>query len=352
MKAEPSSKNKPIRHQSELAHQFREFLPEDPDLHWRVVARNAQGHPQELELELDGRSLPFVPAYELQPSLTWLENLTKQTGGTPPLLVTPQLSARVLDYCKSHGIAAIDLNGRVWLRAPSLLVDRRALPGRRFSYELEPRNIFVGKSARIIRCLLTDRDRLWTQAEIGPRAGASSGLVSRIVGHLINQGFVEKTSARTFKLRDHLGLLDAWVESDQLAKRSHTFSYAGLVGRPLELARVLQDWAQHEAVSIAFTQWIAASLRHPFTEPVITSAYVSRLPEADALDELGLRRVSEGGKLWLYVPDDDGLLTETQTCEHLTLASDAQIYLDLQRTGLRGPDQAAALREWEGFCRP
>ena len=41
-----------------------------------------------------------------------------------------------------------------------------------------PRNIFVGKSARIIRILLTDRDRVWTQAEIVRRTGASSGLVS------------------------------------------------------------------------------------------------------------------------------------------------------------------------------
>ena len=29
-----------------------------------------------------------------------------------------------------------------------------------------------------------------------------------------------------------------------------------------------------------------------------------------------------------------------------------EICLDLLNTGLRGPDQAAALRDWEGFCRP
>jgi hypothetical protein len=57
-------------------------------------------------------------------------------------------------------------------------VDRGPLQGRSFSYEFEPRNIFVGKSARIIRSLLTDRDRVWTQAAIVRRTGASSGLVS------------------------------------------------------------------------------------------------------------------------------------------------------------------------------
>ena len=47
-----------------------------------------------------------------------------------------------------------------------------------------------------------------------------------------------------------------------------------------------------------------------------------------------------------------GIFLETQTVQDLPLATDAQIYLDLQNTGLRGPDQAAALRQWEGFCRP
>ena len=46
------------------------------------------------------------------------------------------------------------------------------------------------------------------------------------------------------------------------------------------------------------------------------------------------------------------MFLETQTVKGLPLATDAQIYLDLLKTGLRGPDQAAALRQWEGFCRP
>jgi hypothetical protein len=48
-------------------------------------------------------------------------------------------------------------------------------------------------------------------------------------------------------------------------------------------------------------------------------------PSADAanLELLGLRSVTEGGKLWLHVPDDEGILTETQTCNNLTLVSDA-----------------------------
>ncbi len=351
MKTSESSKGAIIRHESELALHFREFLPEDPDLHWHLPAGTGQQRLDHVEVELDSQRVAFRPVYELKPSLPWLASL-KPTQGTPPLLVTPELSHRVLDACKQHGIAAIDLNGRAWLRAPGLLVDRRPLPGRSFSYELEPRNIFVGKSARIVRCLLTDRERTWTQAEIVPRTKASSGLVSRIVQHLISQGFAEKISAREFRLRDPLVLLDAWVDSDRFAKRTRTTLYAGFIGSPAELANRLQDWAHREAVPIAFTQWLAAWSRLPFTEPVLCSAYVPRLPEAATLDQLGLRPVNEGGKLWLHVPDDEGILNETQTRSGLTLATDAQIYLDLQRTGLRGPDAAAALRESDRFCRP
>jgi hypothetical protein len=105
-------------------------------------------------------------------------------------------------------------------------------------------------------------------------------------------------------------------------------------------------------VPIVFTQWIAGWLRHPYTEPVVTSAYVARLPEAATLEQLGFRPVTDAGKVSLLVPDDEGVFLETQLVQGLPLASDAQIYLDLQNSGLRGPEQAQALREWSGFCRP
>jgi len=217
---------------------------------------------------------------------------------------------------------------------------------------MEPRNIFGGKSARIIRCLLTDRVRAWTQAEIVPRTGASSGLVSRIVQHLISQGFVEKISARAFRLRDWQGLLDEWASSDNLPKRTRITRYAGVLGSPQELAQRLDQWAASENIRLAFTQFLAAWTRHPYAEPVVCTAYVSRLPDAAALEQLSLRPVDEGGKLWLIIPEDEGILTETQKQNRLTLVTDAQIFLDLQRTGLRGPEAASALREWEGFCLP
>jgi hypothetical protein len=350
--ADPN-KSAVIRYESELIHHFGQLINDEPELKWQVLPEaSAQNRLSWVTLTVDGHTHRFKPVYSLKPSIPELESIIASwKDSDPPLLVVPELSSRVLDLCRQRRLAAIDLNGRAYLRAEGLLVDRRSLHGRDFRFELEPRNVFVGKSASIIRSLLTDRDRIWVQSELLSRAKASSGLVSRIVQHLISQGFLEKQSPREFRLRDPLGLIDAWVKADDFNRRTTTTRYTAFGGSPLEIAHQVESWAKEQSVPIAFTQWIAGWLRHPYTEPVVTSAYVARLPEAATLERLGLRPVNDAGKVWLYVSTDEGVFLETQTVQDLPLATDAQIYLDLQRTGLRGPEQAAALRNWEGFCR-
>ena len=353
MNATHFSKQIAIRHESELLHHFSQLIEADPDLRWQVPPdAPIQGRLLWVELRLDDSSQRFKTVYSLKPSLPQLESLLADwKDPEPPLLIAPELSPRVLELCHRKRLAAVDLNGQAYIRAAGILVDRRPLPGRNFRFQLEPRNVFVGKSARIIRTLLTDRDRTWSQSELGDRTEASSGLVSRIVQHLISQGFIAKKNAREFHLKSPLELVAAWVKADDVNRRTTTTRYTTFGGSPIDVARQLHTWAGEQSVPIAFTQWIAAALRHPYTEPVVTSAYVARLPDAATLERLGLRPVTDAGKVWLLLPDDEGVFLETRNIQGLPLASDAQIYLDLQNTGLRGPDQAAALRNWEGFCR-
>jgi len=354
VKTTDSSKRAAIHYESELVHHFRQLIEDEKELCWLIpLGQPSQDRLSAVELNLDARTWQFKPVYRLKPGIPELEFILKTWNDSSlPLLVVPELAGRILEFCRQKRLAAIDLNGRAFLRAEGLLVDRRSLHGRDFRFELEPRNVFVGKSANIIRSLLTDRDHLWVQSALVSRAKASSGLVSRIVQHLISQGFLEKRSPREFRLRDPLGLIDAWVKADDFNRRATITRYTAFGGSPLEVARQLESWAKQQSVLIAFTQWIAGWLRRPYTEPVVTSAYVSRLPEAATLERLGLRPVNDAGKVWLYVPKDEGVFLETQNVQDLPLVSDAQIYLDLQSTGLRGPDQAAAMRNWEGFCRP
>ena len=354
VKTSHSSKIAIIHDESELIHCFRQCLEADGELPWLLPTGDFGHDPIPwVELKLDAKGHRFKPLYSLKPSIPELESILHTWDDPlPPLLVVPELVDRILDFCRQKRLAAADLNGRAYLRAKGLLVDRQRLPGRDFRFGQEPRNIFVGKSARIVRSLLTDRNRVWSQGTLVERTKASPGLVSRIVQHLVCQGHLEKQSPREFRLRDPLGLIDAWVKADEINRRTTTVRYATFGSSSSAFATQLAAWAKEQSVPIAFTQWIAGWLRQPYTEPVVTSAYVKRLPDPATLNQLGLRPVNDAGKVWLFIPDDEGIFLETQTIKDLPLASDAQIYLDLQNTGLRGPDQAEALRQWEGFCRP
>lgn len=365
----------PVHEVEELINHFAAWLPQDPDLKWTLPETPATEPLPSLELDVEGHVQAFKPVYELKPSQAALRKMVRRGGNPPPLLLTVELTAGLQAQCRELKLAALDLNGRAILRAPGLLVDRAPVTGRSFKHELEPRNIFVGKSARIVRTLLTDRARDWNQRDLSLRTQASAGLISRIVQHLVKQGWLEKARQYDFRLADAPRLLDVWSEADDLWGRTQTMRLATAGRSAMEVAHTLRAWAKSNGVSIAFTQELAVSLRHAGSlpsefEPRVTAAYVSRLPEPAALEGMDLKPLSTGGdvedkpreELWLHIPDDEGVFLETQSSFRfvpilqqylnldLPLVSDAQLFLDLRQAMAPGPARAAALRNWERFC--
>lgn len=344
-----------IRHSSELACEFGRFVAESP--RFKGLQFYPPQDPRQAKVDLDGRHHAFDLRYELAPSAQDLSRwFPTPDDASRALVVVPHLTPALLEACREARLSAADLNGRLFLRAPGLLVELPAIGGRRFRFEHEPRNIFVGKSARIVRSLLADPPRPWRQAELVERTGATSGLVSRIVTHLERQGLLSRSGSgkrfQTYQLRSPDALLDAWAEADDFARRTTTHRYHCFEQDLVRLAHKLRNALTHHGPHFAFTQWIAAWLRAPYTEPPLVSLYVPQLPPPDLLDSLGLKPVTDGGRVWFHLPSDEGVFRETRVVDDLLLVSDAQIYLDLQDTGLRGPDQARALREHSSFCRP
>jgi hypothetical protein len=362
----------PVREHSELIIHVAELLLVDPDLRWSFPATPTTDPISLLELDVEGHTQAFTPVYELRPSQARLGKIRVREGSPPPLLLTTELTARMLDTCRQRRLSVLDLNGRALLRAPGLLVDRAALPDRAFKYEVEPRNIFAGKSARILRTLLTDATNHWSQRDVVARTQASAGLVSRIAQHLITQGLVLRAEERDLRVKDLPRLLDAWAASDNFGARTRSVHFATEDRSSLEVAHTLRAWSKAQNVQIAFTRQFAAGLRHPEGARAESSddsvaAYLSAMPNAAALQQMDLQADDESapattGGLWLYVPDDDGVFLETQPSyrfvsilqQHLDLdlplVSDAQIYLDLLKSTPQGIVQASKLRAWNHFC--
>ncbi len=300
-------------------------------------------------VDVDGKEHRFGVDCKLRPTVRDVKHLaTKRESGLSPLLATVKATESLVDHCKRLDVSCLDLNGRIWLRTRGVLIDREARGSVRFRTAEPPVNVFSLKGSRLARALLSFPERQWRQTELADFTALSQGLLSRLLRQASADGWVEGTRS-DWSLADPDGLLDAWKADDDWKKRVSVRQYSLLEGNPSKLAKRVLERATGE---IAFTQWYAAGLRFPYADVPIVSAYVEEsllptLPEA-----LKAREVSSGGKLWLITPKDGGVFQAARQVEGVPIVCDVQIYLDLLQVGLRGPDQAEALRVWEGFCQP
>lgn len=345
------NKQRAIHSEAQLREAIRALWAEDATLNWRWKdwqPRRERGIDAIGELVLDKRRTTFAVEFKLNPAARDVEYLARQKQPHPLLLIAPSISETLARLCRERGLSCADLNGRLWLRAEGILIERDAKQAR-FRPAVVPPDPFSVKSSRLVRTLLSHGEREWTHKELVERTGLSKGLVSRLSQHLIEQGLLSQRE-RALRIQQKEALLDAWAARDDWRKRTAVQQYSLLESDVETIARKLVKIFP-AGETLVFTQWFAANLRHPYTVPPLVSAYVTRFPAEQIERELRARPVADGGTLWLVAPKDDGVFRETQRVGDFTLACDAQIYLDLLHAGFRGPEQAKALREWKGFGR-
>lgn len=312
----------------------------------------------ELRFEAQGHKtiLPVRPI--LHPSRRLLEDVKNPTGQNQLILCAHLPEALAADL-RQQGTSHVDLNGRVFIKTPRFLLDRRP-QGIKFRNPDSQRDLFAPKTSRLGRALLAHREKEWSQEELTHRTRLSRGLVSQILSQLIEESIVKKAAAQTrssparFILTNFERLLGRWQEADQWPNRVKVHQYSLLSSDVDKTARKVaeilggrtEDRNEKGETQVAFTQWYAAHLRHPYTTPPLVSAYI----RSERLLSVPLgRKVQSGGNLWLILPEDEGVFQETQDVQGLVLACDVQIYLDLLQVGQRGPEQAEALKTWDGF---
>jgi len=73
-------------------------------------------------------------------------------------------------------------------------------------------------------------------------------------------------------------------------------------------------------------------------------AYVADIDE-EAFSEISLKSVKSGGNLLLFTPYDEGLFYRSVVVDEIQIASEIQLYLDVQGFRGRGEEAAEALFE-------
>lgn len=340
-----------IESQIDLRIAFLEAIKGVEEPEFKVIGNDSPPWDFIVETTLDGIKRQFAVACKLRPSLFDIQALSQKSNLEPrPILATVEASETILDHCRNLGVGCIDLNGRIWLRAHGIIIDRKIRTTNRFRTAEVPVNFFSLKSSRLARALLSFPNRQWTQPELADFTGLSQGLVSKLLRHASHQGWVggEGSRGRWIATAPD-ALLDAWKVADLWDKRSIVRQYSVLGSGSGEIAKRILDGATGQ---VAFTQWFAANHRLPYTENQVISAYLAEIPDDAFIEKLGARQVNGGGKVWLITPKDTGIFQAIRCVDGFPVVCDVQIYLDLLQVGLRGPDQAEALRVWEGFCKP
>lgn len=307
----------------------------------------------ELRLEALNKKFQFAIHPHLYPSRKVLDqSLPDQHKGRSLILLCPHIPDALASDYRKHGLNHADLNGRLFIQTTHYLLDRQP-KGKAYRNPVSEPDLFSLKTSRIIRAFLSNRERAWTQEDLGGHTRLSPGLISRILKTLAIHGYVAREEAAPgtksracYRLQEFDRLLDAWRAEDDWRKRVQIQQYSVLNDDKFWLAKDVGDALGQERVFL--TQWIAAHLRHPYTNSPLVSAYFkgTQAPELPFA-----RKVQTGGNLWLIMPADEGVFLDVQQVQGFNLVSDVQIYLDLLQVGQRGPDQAEALRQWGGFAR-
>lgn len=264
------------------------------------------------------------------------------------VMLAPFISEESAKICVEAGIGYADLAGNARLSFDQVFIETRS-PGNPFREKRETRSLYGLRATRVLRVLLQGPLRAWKVTELAESAQVSLGWVSAVRQQLLAREWaaVEPGGLRVTKPD---AVLEAWVKADGWEKRTCSDEHSVLINEPLELAERLKNALADEPP--VFTQWFAGWLRHPYTTPVVVTAYVKELPDEALVKEklLGRRVTGGGGRLRLVLPKDDGVLHPQQTVQGFQLVSDVQIYLDLQRAGLRAGEQAEELRRWPDFA--
>lgn len=135
-----------------------------------------------------------------------------------PTVITDVAKPSVVDACRRAGVAVLDRRGTLIVNAPPIYIHvegkgvvERAWKGRLFS----------GKASRVVRFFLTTAAFETVTVPRTAQAVASACDLSYVYAHgvltkLEQQGFVERRSSHSgFRLKDPIGLLKAWIASDE-----------------------------------------------------------------------------------------------------------------------------------------
>jgi hypothetical protein len=143
-------------------------------------------------------------------------------------------------------------------------------------------------------------------------------------------------------LIDPIALLSEWAENYDYRKNEVQEFYS--LKSIADVENTVISYCNQRKISYALTGFSAAARIEPAVRYKKAMVYAADLREDDFL-KLSLKKVKSGGNLLLFKPYDDGIFYGSHPVDNTKVASDIQVYLDLQSFRGRGEEAAHVLFE-------
>jgi hypothetical protein len=272
------------------------------------------------------------------------------------MVAAPHISEPLRSRLKEAEVGYIDLNGNFFLSGRGLYIDI-VKPAKEYRNPQGTKNIFLGKSRRLLRVLLCNPYKPYRLENLAAQTGLSVSQVFQVFKRLEDYQVIDRTSAgrQLVKPRKLLNLVSAEMSLDY--KKHRTMFYAFYEGKSLQtLNEEISDYCERQNIEFAFTLFPGLEPQQRNLVENVTAVYVARDP-SDIASELRIPFVSMGANaILMRAPESDNTLAggvfyaPRRLQSGLKAVSLVQEYLDFTLYPGRGEEQARfLLNEFLGF---
>ncbi|OGW78016.1 MAG: hypothetical protein A3C51_01720 [Omnitrophica bacterium RIFCSPHIGHO2_02_FULL_46_20] len=301
-----------------------------PDL--LIKTRDSDGHTYCFCVEVKTAGYPQY----VRDGIAILKKITKSNPSYYPIVAVPFMGEGGKRICDENNVGYMDFGGNAKITHKGILIYTE---GKERPRQASPVNqsIFSPKSARITKLFLSQPREEWRQKDIAARTGLSKGLVSRVIGKMIEAGYVLEKEEK-LALTEFDDLFSAWIEAET-KRRLRKASYYVWAQNPSKLMASVADRLSNNRIKYAFTQEAGASLVAPFAAFDIVSVYVESLDKFPERS-LSAAEADKGFNLTVIEAPDEYIFTKIQDKGGLKVVDNLQLYADLKKNPLRGEKQA------------
>ena len=251
------------------------------------------------------------------------------------VFIAPYISPRAAEICESEGIGYLDLSGNCLLLFDNIFIQKEYYPNQ-FKEKRELKSLYAPKAERILRVLLCNPGKKWKIKELAVESGVSLGQASNVKKILFDRELISGERGG-FSLKDPLTLLREWAENYDYRRNviQEFYSFKSVT----DIENALAAYCNTRQIKYALTGFSGAARIEPAVRYKKAMAYAADFDE-EAFSEISLKSVNSGGNLLLFTPYDEGLFYKSVEVDEIQIASEIQLYLDVQ--GFRGRGEEAA----------